>query len=166
MMLERDEQIFLNPSWSCSIPNLFFLIFALLSFSCTIFSFTIFSFMIFSFMISDSTNNGKTAEVLLGSWDLGYQNRVFWLSVWNFVLRFYLLCFFIVTFPYFHIFLYVAQWFVCNIILDFQAKTIWISSWVWWQKAQSNPWFLLISWTSTFTGREMDGEGLPDWLDK
>lgn len=117
MMLQRDEQIFLNPSWRCSIPNLFFLIFALLSFSSTIFS-----FMIFSFMISDSTNNGKIAEVLLGSWDPGYQSRVFLSSVWNFSLRFYPLCFSIITFPYFPIFCFMPQWFVCNIILDFQAE--------------------------------------------
>lgn len=65
--------------------------------------------MIFSIMISDSTNNGKIAEVLLGSWDPGYQNRVFLLPVWNFALRFYPLCFSVITFPYFPIFLFMPQ---------------------------------------------------------
>lgn len=139
---------FLIPHGAAAFPMYpFFLIFALLSFS----------FMIFSFQISDSTNNGKIAEVLLGNWELGYQNRVFLLPVWNFTLRFCPLCCSIITFPYFPIFLYMAQWFFCNIILDFQAKTICVRSWMWCQKAQSNPWFQLKSWTST--GREMDGAG-------
>jgi len=56
----RDEPIFLNSSWNCNIPNFFFLLFTLLS---------------FSFRISDSTDNGNIAEVLLGNGDVSYQNR-------------------------------------------------------------------------------------------
>lgn len=49
MKLERNEPIVLNSSWSCSIPNLSFLPFALLS---------------FSFKVSDSANNGKIASFI------------------------------------------------------------------------------------------------------
>lgn len=44
-------------------------------YSALFFIYDFFIYDFFSFMISDSTNNGKIAEVLLGSWDSGYQNR-------------------------------------------------------------------------------------------